>query len=185
MADFRIKHKTTLYPEEFTGDEEFLLDDGSKYYSTKAGTASTKDIGTADGEVPTNADIASKQYDFDNMPQVDGNPIVESGSNSDGEWTRWADGTQIVKADRIEFTGLSGTSHGQDFPYPKEFTSGTTAIITLERASAQWDDGDDRQTFATSSPTSDTAKIYLFRDNKDDFGGTSGAGSYIAYGRWF
>lgn len=28
------------------------------------------------------------------MPTVGGDPIVESGSNSDGEWTRWADGTQ-------------------------------------------------------------------------------------------
>ena len=32
--------------------------------------------------------------DFTSMPSVGGNPIVESGSNSDGEWTRWADGTQ-------------------------------------------------------------------------------------------
>ena len=32
---------------------------------------------------------------FTTMPQVGGDPIVESGSNSDGEWTRWADGTQI------------------------------------------------------------------------------------------
>ena len=29
------------------------------------------------------------------MPQVGGDPIVESGSNADGEWTRWADGTQV------------------------------------------------------------------------------------------
>lgn len=28
------------------------------------------------------------------MPMSDGAPIVESGSNSDGTWTRWADGTQ-------------------------------------------------------------------------------------------
>ena len=33
---------------------------------------------------------------FTAMPQVGGDPIVESGSNSDGEWTRWSDGTQIV-----------------------------------------------------------------------------------------
>jgi hypothetical protein len=40
------------------------------------------------------------------MPQVGGDPIVESGSNSDGEWTRWSDGTQIL-------TGIgSGTSSG-------------------------------------------------------------------------
>ena len=35
---------------------------------------------------------------FTAMPQVGGDPIVESGSNSDGEWTRWADGTQIATA---------------------------------------------------------------------------------------
>jgi hypothetical protein len=34
---------------------------------------------------------------FTTMPQVGGDPIVESGSNADGEWTRWADGTQIVR----------------------------------------------------------------------------------------
>jgi hypothetical protein len=32
---------------------------------------------------------------FTAMPQVGGDPIVESGSNVDGEWTRWADGTQV------------------------------------------------------------------------------------------
>ena len=31
------------------------------------------------------------------MPLVNGDPIVESGSNSDGEWTRWADGTQEAR----------------------------------------------------------------------------------------
>ena len=33
---------------------------------------------------------------FTAMPQVGGDPIVESGSNSDGEWTRWSDGTQTA-----------------------------------------------------------------------------------------
>ena len=45
---------------------------------------------------------ASRQYaelsgdtpaNFTAMPQVGGNPIVESGSNSNGSWTKWADGT--------------------------------------------------------------------------------------------
>jgi len=30
---------------------------------------------------------------FPAMPQVGGDPIVESGSNADGEFTKWADGT--------------------------------------------------------------------------------------------
>ena len=42
---------------------------------------------------------------FPDMPQVGGDPIVESGSNADGEWTRWADGTQV------EFTTI-----GEDLP---------------------------------------------------------------------
>jgi hypothetical protein len=35
---------------------------------------------------------------FTTMPQVGGDPIVESGSNVDGDWTRWSDGTQIATA---------------------------------------------------------------------------------------
>jgi len=36
------------------------------------------------------------QGNFEAMPVSDGAPIVESGSNADGEWTKWADGTQTV-----------------------------------------------------------------------------------------
>jgi hypothetical protein len=39
--------------------------------------------------------ISQPSPNFTAMPQVGGDPIVESGSNADGEWTRWADGTQI------------------------------------------------------------------------------------------
>jgi len=50
---------------------------------------------------------------FPDMPQVGGDPIVESGSNADGEWTRWADGTQIVTStvnysDAASFQGYDG-----------------------------------------------------------------------------
>jgi hypothetical protein len=44
-------------------------------------------------EIPSLAGGASAN--FTAMPQVGGDPIVESGSNADGEWTRWSDGTQI------------------------------------------------------------------------------------------
>ena len=33
-------------------------------------------------------------FPFPNMPTVDGNPIVQRGSNSDGEFVRYANGTQ-------------------------------------------------------------------------------------------
>lgn len=34
----------------------------------------------------------------DGMPTSGGDPVVESGSNSDGEWVKWADGTAAAYA---------------------------------------------------------------------------------------
>lgn len=46
----------------------------------------------ADGKFPDKT--SATPQDFTAMPTVGGDPIVESGSNSDGSWTRWADGSQ-------------------------------------------------------------------------------------------
>jgi len=48
---------------------------------------------------------------FTAMPQVGGDPIVESGSNADGEWTRWSDGTMTqfgTRTNSIDFTNAQG-----------------------------------------------------------------------------
>lgn len=65
--------------------------------------------------------------DFVGMPTVQGDPIVESGSNSDGTWTRWADGTQHVQT-KVESISLeandwaSGTRRGAaSFTWPLPF----------------------------------------------------------------
>ena len=52
--------------------------------------------GQADGLFPDKTSVTPQ--DFTAMPSVGGDPIVESGSNADGAWTRWADGTQIATA---------------------------------------------------------------------------------------
>lgn len=41
--------------------------------------------------------------DFLAMPSVGGDLVVESGSNTDGEWIKWADGTQLVRR-RLNYT---------------------------------------------------------------------------------
>ena len=48
-----------------------------------------------------------------------GNRVVESGSNSDGEWVRFADGTQICTAIRE----ITDSSTNQNFPYPQSFST--------------------------------------------------------------
>lgn len=54
-----------------------------------------------------NVPSLSGPNNFDTMPTVNGAPIVESGSNSDGEWTRWADGTTMFAVRDISFVTLS------------------------------------------------------------------------------
>jgi hypothetical protein len=64
------------------------------------------------------------------MPQVGGDPIVESGSNADGEWTRWADGTQIASDSfNIDLTLRTvNTDLGQ---YPVAFVDIYSGSITI------------------------------------------------------
>ena len=59
---------------------------------------------------------------FTAMPQVGGDPIVESGSNADGEWTRWADGTQTANASvGFDFGNSGATSSLTSYPFPNTF----------------------------------------------------------------
>jgi len=69
---------------------------------------------------------------FTAMPQVGGDPIVESGSNADGEWTRWADGTQTCYQYEGSVRTLTGTRDGLYFlqtskTFPAAFT-GTPSV---------------------------------------------------------
>jgi len=42
--------------------------------------------------------ISQPSPNFSAMPQVGGDPIVESGSNADGEWTKFSDGTLFLSS---------------------------------------------------------------------------------------
>ena len=62
------------------------------------------------------------QGKFEAMPVSDGAPIVESGSNADGEWTRWADGglectstsSAVARTHPIVFVSLISVSTAID-----------------------------------------------------------------------
>ena len=75
---------------------------------------------------------------FAAMPQVGGDPIVESGSNADGEWTRWSDGTQLC-TDRPSLayspTTAAGvlykTTESLSISYPVAFRSGQGPSVVV------------------------------------------------------
>ena len=65
---------------------------------------------------------------FPAMPQVGGDPIVESGSNSNGEYTKFADGTLLCWAN-VKADFLSGKVLGVTWTFPVEPASGSVRTV--------------------------------------------------------
>ena len=70
------------------------------------------------------------------MPQVGGDPIVESGSNADGEWTKWSDGT-IAQwyLSSTSYTTVSAKAggffnNGEAFTFPTAFNNSVSVSVT-------------------------------------------------------
>ena len=126
------------------------------------------------------------------MPQVGGDPIVESGSNADGEYTRWSDGTQIATVKNLALTqvanktsGVGGTRFRTTWTYPIAFTSRPSFSVTPDEGASIPPGVDDTQIgggkAASAIPTSTIIDLYTI--------GTSGitnswAAEVIAVGRW-
>jgi len=96
----------------------------------------------------------------------DGNPVVESGSNSDGEWTRWADGTQIC---------AGAYDSGNSKSFPKNFNSAPRLVAVCKSSN--------EIRFAMSKEVN--ASDFKARSYTENGISSSLDGEYIAYGRWF
>jgi len=95
-----------------------------------ADTAVSDHVALADPHAQYAEIAGGAAANFTAMPQVGGDPIVESGSNVDGEWIRWADGTQIASDSfNIDLTlNTVNTDLGQ---YPVAFVDLYSGSITI------------------------------------------------------
>jgi hypothetical protein len=133
------------------------------------------------------ADALSKAgSNFPDMPQVGGDPIVESGSNSDGEWTRWSDGTQICSDARDDagvhsgstgVTGLNASNDIWEWTYPSSFVGTVAAVISAGRSN------DDVRKFWTTYTVITTSYV-RYRTLVTSPTELSFTVSLIATGRW-
>lgn len=60
--------------------------------------------------------------DVDGQITEGGNRVVESGSNSDGEWVRFADGTQICSINNFEANYNNNTQCSSTWSFPVSFS---------------------------------------------------------------
>ena len=93
-----------------------------------------KEVYQQDGSTPSRGDLDDKASlsgaNFTDMPNVDGVPIVESGSNSDGEFVRFGDGTQECTGDVSLSTSFSSQVAEYTASVPKSFNGSYEVFLT-------------------------------------------------------
>jgi hypothetical protein len=123
----------------------YMVKDGVEK-AVKLGTAAEKGTGTGSGEVPLNSDLGSASlvdaigsgdlYGRDSIlgtvSETAGVPtgaVIESGSNSDGEYTKYADGRVIATAlVTVNFNGDVDLDSRRAFDSPVTFLYDFTAV---------------------------------------------------------
>lgn len=131
---------------------------------------------------------ATVPQDFAVMPSVGGDPVVESGSNVDGEWTRWADGTQHCYGRLISvYGGLGDGWYDVLWTYPISFiVTPPCQLITPSGMSSLNNNCTANQIGQnTSNGTLSNAQT-LFTVEKAGAGGSVTPGNLgcLAIGRW-
>lgn len=177
-----------------TDTKELYYDDGSSWtliasenlvVQSDIGTAAAEDTGKTIGDIPQYEDNGSGNpvLDHPNMPLVGGDAVVESGSNSNGEFVRYADGTQIcwgTVSPSIGSTqwGSSGVyrsdtsgNNDADWTYPKSFVSDPKVFADAKRFNTIG---------FTINISTTVAEIGIMEDNQS----VTRSCSVMAIGRW-
>ena len=144
-----------------------------------ADTAVSDHVALADPHAQYAEITGGANSNFTAMPQVGGDPIVESGSNADGEWTRWADGTQAVNTLAVSVTPIAQDWSGTLFrtaatvTFPVTFIGAPNSLASLERTGVA-------STLCTSRSTTTSGSEFTVIGNTSDAVGISAT----AIGRW-
>jgi len=144
-----------------------------------ADTAVSDHVALADPHAQYAEIAGGADANFTTMPQVGGDPIVESGSNADGEWTRWADGTQVVNTTPINTTpdaqDWSGTLYrtAATVTFPVTFIGSPNSFGSIERTGIA-------SALCTSRSTTTSGSAFTVISHTTDVVGVSAT----AIGRW-
>jgi hypothetical protein len=94
--------------------------------------------------------------------------LIETGTNANGEFIRWADGTQICKGAVIPASGLAS------WTFPAVFVTAPRCYATPSNVSPR---------YATiAAPTTTTVEVRAFDQTGASASPTT---QVIAFGRWF
>jgi hypothetical protein len=124
------------------------------------------------------------------VSETDGIPtgaIVQSGSNANGSFVRWADGTQICHH-RITLGFVSGASLYAAWTFPQSFSAAPTVLATvIDHGTYAMGRGSLGAGGVDNPPTTTGAEIFQSRDPAaaNFVAGNTIDYSVMAVGRWY
>jgi hypothetical protein len=101
---------------------------------------------------------------FEEPPQVDGSPLITSGSNANGRWVRFFDGTLICTSSALTITASDAVTANVVWTFPSSFTSGSPTVVTFSVASAPPATTRER-TYWTGTPGTTTVSLNMSRNS--------------------
>jgi hypothetical protein len=131
----------------------------------------------------TKQEIQDASFDFNTMPTVGGDPVVENGSNADGEYTKFADGTQVCTIYEIvtnqAISGVYGSLYQGTrlWTFPQVFTTAPAGNCGF----GEWGTSASWGSLSGLTASSLTARFY---DIDSRSAGTAFDFSASAIGRW-
>jgi len=154
-------------------------------------TSTTKPLSANQGKILNDDKASLSGANFTDMPQVGGVPIVESGSNSDGEFVRFSDGTQIcysstgsVSINGTE-TNFGNVTWGQEFISQPIISTPWIGISTGDaRFASQFAVGGVTNNNISTTEVSDI-RVIRFGDFGTNPSGQNGIVYITAIGRWY
>lgn len=142
------------------------------YDNTASGLAAT-DVQAAVDKLDSSVDALYAGPNFTAMPQVGGDPVVESGSNGNGEWVRWADGTQRCTARQSALFPVGASTWAWAFPLA--FAVGPQVLV-------QYLGGNSGSVYAGLETVDTTAASGIVHNNTG--ASMSAQLCIVAHGRW-
>ena len=119
---------------------------------------------------------------FTAMPQVGGDPIVESGSNADGEFTRWADGTQGCRVSDFAVVQTGSGRIEAIWTFPRAFIN--TAYVGLGSLGVSSDFGIAKGVYSLTNRNISFANVGLKAPGSTFSPGDTGFVDSQIIGRW-
>ncbi len=115
--------------------------------------------------------------------------VIERGQNSNGHYTRWADGTQICWRPNFVVTAAAATTLEEWWTFPAAFSAAPSVSFYLSLVAADWV-GIGRQQVscwgAITAPSTTTVKMAVYpAAGTGSVTGTISNNATMAFGRWF